>query len=101
MAHASSLAIPPGDALTSWSFQTEFGAALLYFTGDDIFNRSIRLLAGKMNMRLNQKGLYKYVMRASGREKLNEGTLVEGSDERKIFDILGVPWRPPHERICD
>ena len=80
--------------------ETEFGAALLYFTGDDIFNRSIRLLAGKMNMRLNQKGLYKYVMRASGREKLNEGTLVEGSDERKIFDILGVPWRPPHERIC-
>ncbi|PVH87339.1 Nucleotidyltransferase [Cadophora sp. DSE1049] len=80
--------------------ETEFGAALLYFTGDDIFNRSIRLLASKKNMRLNQKGLYKDVLRTFGREKLSEGTLVEGGDERKIFDLLGVPWRPPHERIC-
>ncbi|KAH7403484.1 hypothetical protein BKA64DRAFT_451570 [Cadophora sp. MPI-SDFR-AT-0126] len=80
--------------------ETEFGAALLYFTGDDIFNRSIRLLASKKNMRLNQKGLYKDVLRTFGREKLSQGTLVEGGDERKIFDLLGVPWRPPHERIC-
>ncbi|CZT50305.1 related to DNA-directed DNA polymerase lambda [Rhynchosporium secalis] len=80
--------------------ETEFGAALLYFTGDDIFNRSMRLLASKYNMRLNQRGLYKDVLRVKGREKLTVGTLIEGADERKIFDLLGVPWRPPHERIC-
>jgi DNA polymerase IV len=78
----------------------ELGAALIYFTGNDIFNRSMRLLAGTKGMRLNQRGLYKDVIRGKGREKLSEGTLVEGKDEKKIFEILGVPWRPPEHRIC-
>jgi DNA polymerase IV len=80
--------------------EEELGAALIYFTGNDIFNRSIRLLARKKGMRLNQKGLYKDVARGKKGEKLNEGTLVEGKSERRIFEILGVPWREPVERIC-
>ncbi|KAJ3945648.1 uncharacterized protein N0V96_003985 [Colletotrichum fioriniae] len=80
--------------------ETEIGAALIYFTGNDIFNRSIRLLASKKGMRLNQRGLYKNVIRGPGRAKLTEGELVEGQDEKKIFDILGVKWREPHERWC-
>lgn len=80
--------------------ETEFGAALIYFTGNDIFNRSIRLLASKKKMRLNQRGLYKDVMRGPGRQKLSEGELIEGRSEKKIFEILGVKWREPHERWC-
>ncbi|KAL5344210.1 hypothetical protein ACLOAV_010828 [Pseudogymnoascus australis] len=79
---------------------SELGAALLYFTGNDLFNRSIRLLASKRGMRLNQRGLYKSVMRGPGRAKLNEGELVEGADEKKIFAELRVPWRTPEERVC-
>lgn len=78
----------------------QLGAALIYFTGNDIFNRSIRLLASKKGMRLNQRGLYRNVMRGKGREKITEGELVEGKSEKKIFEILGVPWRPPEHRIC-
>ncbi|KAK8216163.1 DNA polymerase beta-like protein [Phyllosticta capitalensis] len=78
----------------------ELGAALIYFTGNDIFNRSIRLLASRKHMRLNQRGLYKNVMRARDRTKVTEGELVEGADEKKIFEILGVPWRKPEHRIC-
>ena len=78
----------------------EIGAALLYFTGNDIFNRSIRLLAGKKGMRLNQHGLYKNVMRGPKRERWTQGTLVERHDEKRIFEALGVPWREPWERIC-
>ena len=78
----------------------EVGAALLYFTGNDIFNRSIRLLASKKGMRLNQHGLYKNVMRGKNRVKITEGELVESRSEEKIFEILGVPWRPPHHRIA-
>jgi DNA polymerase IV len=77
----------------------EIGAALIYFTGNDIFNRSLRLLASTKGMRLNQRGLYKDVIRGKGREKLSEGTLVEGKDERRIFEVLGVPYRPPEHRI--
>jgi len=82
--------------LVPWA---EMGAALIYFTGNDIFNRSMRLLASKKGYRLNQRGLYKDVIRGKNREKITEGTLVESRDERKIFDILGVPWRPPEHRI--
>lgn len=78
----------------------EWGASILYFTGNDIFNRSMRLLARKKGMRLNQRGLYKDVMRGADAKKVNEGTLVEGRSEKKIFLALGVPWRPPEERWC-
>lgn len=80
--------------------ETEYGAALIYFTGNDIFNRSIRLLASRKGMRLNQRGLYREVMRGPGRIKVTEGELVEGRDERRIFEILGVKWREPQERWC-
>lgn len=80
--------------------ETELGAALIYFTGDDIFNRSMRLLASRKKWRLNQRGLYSDVMRGPGRVKMNEGALMEGKDEKKIFELLGVPWRPPEQRIC-
>lgn len=80
--------------------EEEMGGALLYFTGNDIFNRSMRLLASKKGMRLNQKGLYKDVMRGKNGKMLSEGMLLEGKDERRIFEILGVPWREPSERIC-
>jgi len=42
------------------------GVALLYFTGNDIFNRSMRLLTSKKGMRLNQHTLFKDVMRVLG-----------------------------------
>ena len=56
----------------------ELGAALIYFTDNDIFNRSMRLLASAKGMRLNQRGLYRDVIRGKGREKLSQGTFVKG-----------------------
>ncbi|KAJ2904135.1 DNA polymerase iv [Zalerion maritima] len=80
----------------------QLGAALLYFTGNDIFNRSMRLLASKKGMRLNQRGLYKGALRGPGpgRENIAEGEPVEGRDERRIFEVLGVGWREPEDRWC-
>ncbi|KAG5985086.1 hypothetical protein E4U55_001589 [Claviceps digitariae] len=73
---------------------SERGAALIYFTGNDIFNRSMRLLARRKGMRLNQRGLFG---RGGGGEA---GELVEGRCERRIFEVLGVQWREPRERWC-
>ncbi|OJJ49684.1 hypothetical protein ASPZODRAFT_128188 [Penicilliopsis zonata CBS 506.65] len=78
----------------------ELGAALIYFTGNDIFNRSLRLLARKKGMCLNQRGLFKDVLRGTDRVKLNAGCLCESRDEKRIFQLLDVPWRPPEHRIC-
>ncbi|KAG6907586.1 hypothetical protein DXG01_008343, partial [Tephrocybe rancida] len=49
------------------------GAALLYYTGDDIFNRAIRMKAGVLGYSLNQKGLFGGVVRdpRDRRVKLN------------------------------
>ncbi|EFR00399.1 DNA polymerase lambda [Nannizzia gypsea CBS 118893] len=78
----------------------ELGAALIYFTGNDIFNRSLRLLASKKGMCLNQRGLFSDIMRGPGRVKLNAGHLLESRDEKRIFELLAVPWRPPEHRVC-
>ncbi|TFY68645.1 hypothetical protein EVJ58_g880 [Rhodofomes roseus] len=77
------------------------GAALLYYTGDDIFNRSLRLKANKMGYSLNQRGLYQGIVRnpSNKLEKLNEGTIIASETEEEILRILGVPWQEPHERI--
>ncbi|KAI0176327.1 hypothetical protein GGR52DRAFT_540468 [Hypoxylon sp. FL1284] len=80
--------------------QSQIGAALIYFTGNDIFNRSIRLLARKKGMRLNQRGLFSNVLQDRGGTKITEGTILESRDEKKIFSILGVRWREPRERWC-
>lgn len=84
--------------------ETELGAALIYFTGNDIFNRSMRLLAKKKGMRLNHRGLFRNVMGGGGAYErgtaMTEGQLVEGRNERRIFEELGVPWREPTEREC-
>ncbi|KIN95903.1 hypothetical protein M404DRAFT_1007104 [Pisolithus tinctorius Marx 270] len=100
------------------------GAALLYYTGDDIFNRAMRLKANVMGYSLNQRGLYGGVVRdpQNRRVKLSDGELLERSlpiislgssiltaydtgsiiaseTEEEIFQILGVPWQEPHERV--
>ncbi|VDB90035.1 unnamed protein product [Peniophora sp. CBMAI 1063] len=75
------------------------GAALIYYTGDDIFNRSLRLKAGKMGYSLNQRGLFAGVVRDADRVKTNKGTMIAGASEREIFEILGVPWQEPWQRV--
>lgn len=79
----------------SWA---EYGAAKLYFTGNDLFNRSIRLLAGRKQMRLNQHGLFADVIRGRGRQRITDGRLLEGQSEERIFELLGVTYRSPEDR---
>ena len=76
----------------------ELGAARIHFTGNDLFNRSMRLLARRKGMRLNEHGLWQDVLRGRNQQKISQGTLIESYDEEKIFAALGVPWRPPEHR---
>ncbi|CAE6411940.1 unnamed protein product [Rhizoctonia solani] len=64
----------------------QWGSALLYF-----FNRSMRLLARKNGMSLNQRGLFRNVIRdPKTKKKTNDGVLIASRTEREIFDLLGV-----------
>lgn len=68
--------------------------------GDDIFNRSMRLLARHKGMSLNQRGLWTGISRdPKSNTKATEGTLIASRTEEEIFAALGVPWQLPHERI--
>ncbi|ORY79353.1 hypothetical protein BCR35DRAFT_304784 [Leucosporidium creatinivorum] len=78
----------------------ELPACLIYFTGDDHFNRSMRLKARHLGYRLNQRGLYKDVTRGRDGTKLTEGSKVLCKTEKDIFKLLSVPWRPPEQRRC-
>ncbi|KAJ7224647.1 DNA polymerase lambda [Mycena pura] len=80
---------------------TSRGAALLYYTGDDIFNRAMRLKANHLGYSLNQKGLFAGVVRDPRNRtiKLNTGNLVASETEEEIFRMLDVPFREPHERV--
>ncbi|KIY44359.1 Nucleotidyltransferase, partial [Fistulina hepatica ATCC 64428] len=77
------------------------GAALIYYTGDDIFNRAMRFKAGNMGYSLNQHGLFAGVVRdpRNRQNKLNEGNVIASATEEEIFRILGVPWQEPHQRV--
>jgi len=63
-----------------------FGAGLQYFTGSVDHNVRLRSIAQKMNLRLNEYGLFK-------KEKK-----VAGVDEDGIYETLGLQWVPPELR---
>lgn len=63
--------------------------ALLYFTGSDYFNRSMRHWAKLNGCRLSDRGL-----------TLPGGEELECHTEVEIFEALGLEWREPHERDC-
>lgn len=75
----------------------EWACSLLYFTGSDYFNRSMRLLAKKNGMSLSEHSLNKDVIR-KGSEKIFEGTPLPVFTEKDVFDYLGLEYREPHER---
>ncbi|AGO12320.1 AaceriAEL039Wp [[Ashbya] aceris (nom. inval.)] len=71
------------DLLTcKWS---ERGACLLYFTGNDTFNKALRTQASAQGMTLNQHGLF----------DKSSGTCVESADDYRIMEILGFPRLEP------
>lgn len=68
---------------------SELGAAFIYYTGNEMFNRMLRLRAQRMGMHLNERGLF------NGASE----ELLESRDEKRIFELLKVPWREPTDRV--
>ena len=75
----------------------EYACAIMYFTGSDYFNRSMRLLAKKNGMSLSEHSLNNGVVRHGG-EKVFEGTPLPVNSEEDIFRYLGLDYRIPQER---
>lgn len=66
----------------------ELGGALLYYTGNSMFNRYMRLRAQKLDMHLTERGLF----------YRDTDVVVASESEREIFDKLGIKWCEPKDR---
>ncbi|KAG3138588.1 hypothetical protein PI126_g16855 [Phytophthora idaei] len=75
-----------------------FGFAMLYFTGSDHFNRSMRLFANKNGWGLSDRALTR-VMRVNG-TKVRLGDSVICESEVDVFIALGLEYKDPTERNC-
>jgi DNA polymerase lambda len=71
----------------------EYSFAILYFTGSQSFNISMRLYAMKLGLKLNEHGIYKH---NEGRQdsKINEIF----TNEAEIFSYLGLQFVAPSDR---
>ncbi|SCU98106.1 LAFA_0G15676g1_1 [Lachancea sp. 'fantastica'] len=76
--------------LSRWS---QLGAVMIYFTGNDDFNKSLRLRATQRGWKLSNNGLYQ-----ANANTGNEGMLIESFDEKRIMNLLDVKWVPPEDR---
>ena len=75
----------------------QYGFALLYFTGSDYFNRSMRLFSDRKGFTLSDHGLIPVAKTASG-SKVSKGIGIPCQTEEEVFKALGLPYKTPAER---
>jgi len=75
--------------------QYPFG--LVQWTGNDILNRRLRILAEKRGYKLDDHGLYPVIADGYG-GKVKSPISVSCKSEREVFEKLGFPWLEPHQR---
>merc|ERR1712228_912771 len=71
--------------------------ALLYFTGNDNFNRDMRLRANKQSMIFNENGLFA-LLDPDDHSKKGDSILKQPKSENDIFDAIGMEYVEPENR---
>ena len=76
----------------------QYGYAILYFTGSDYFNRSMRLFADKKGYTLSDHGMVPNSKASTSGQKLSKGIGIPCQTEEEVFKFLGLPYKTPAER---
>ena len=76
--------------------KVQYPFAILYFTGSDYFNRSMRLFCQKKDLSLSDKDLRR-VIRVH-KEKVHEGECIPCETEEDIFRAVGLEYKKPADR---
>ncbi|KAL2612428.1 hypothetical protein R1flu_024120 [Riccia fluitans] len=71
---------------------------LIAWTGNDVLNRRLRLLAEAKGYKLDDHGLFPVMHDASGEKVMDRSSGVPCKTEKEVFDKLGFPWLEPNER---
>ncbi len=73
---------------TRFVAKSQWGSALLYFTGSKEHNIAMRIVAIKKGWKLSEYGLFDA-----------KGKVIASKEERDIYKTLGLEYREPWERI--
>ncbi|KAG9449595.1 hypothetical protein H6P81_009560 [Aristolochia fimbriata] len=75
-----------------------YAFGLIAWTGNDVLNRRLRLLAESKGYRLDDTGLFLAMQGSGGKKGMKCTANVRWKTEREVFEFLGFPWLEPHER---
>ncbi|GAA0154680.1 DNA-directed DNA polymerase [Lithospermum erythrorhizon] len=75
-----------------------YSFVLIHWTGNDVLNRRLRILADSKGYRLDDKGLFPAVKGSSSNKGFKASASLKFQTEKEVFDFLGFPWLEPHER---
>ncbi|CAL5043575.1 unnamed protein product [Urochloa decumbens] len=78
--------------------RNRYACGLLHWTGNDVLNRRLRLLADSKGYVLDDTGLYLATRGSGGKHAGRSDAIVSCHTEKDVFDTLGFPWLEPHER---
>ncbi|KAF8039968.1 hypothetical protein BT93_B2242 [Corymbia citriodora subsp. variegata] len=75
-----------------------YAFGLIAWTGNDVLNRRLRLLAESKGFRLDDTGLFPATHGSGGKRGSKGSTSIKLYTEREVFDFLGFPCLEPQER---
>ncbi|XP_048231574.1 DNA polymerase lambda-like isoform X2 [Ricinus communis] len=75
-----------------------YAFGLIAWTGNDVLNRRLRLLAESKGFRLDDTGLFPATQASAGKRGSRATMSLRLDTEKEVFDFLGFPWLEPHER---
>lgn len=75
-----------------------YAFGLVAWTGNDVVNRRMRLLAESKGYRLDDTGLFPATRASGGKRGARATASLRFDNEKEVFDFLGFPWLEPHER---
>ncbi|KAJ4711176.1 DNA polymerase lambda [Melia azedarach] len=75
-----------------------YAFGLIAWTGNDVLNRRLRLLAESKGYRLDDTGLFPATHGSDGKQGVKGSVSLKFDTEKEVFDFLGFPWLEPHER---
>ncbi|MBP8707255.1 MAG: DNA polymerase/3'-5' exonuclease PolX [Caldisericia bacterium] len=67
---------------------SEYGAALYYFTGSKAHNIEVRKIAVSKGLKINEYGVF----------RVKDGVKIAGKTEEEVFDSIGLSYIPPEMR---
>lgn len=75
-----------------------YAFGLISWTGNDVLNRRLRILAESKGYRLDDTGLFLATQGSGGKRGSRATTSLSFRTEQEVFEFLGFPWLEPHER---